>query len=149
MSLDVYLSLAAQKGEDGSGIFIREDGAVKEITRAEWDEKFPNKEPVIVSRDDEGDLVYTANITHNLNNMADEAGIYKHLWRPDEIDVGFAHQLIDPLEEGLQFLKENPQHYKRFNPSNGWGDYEGLVSFVERYLEACKKYPQAEVSVWR
>lgn len=31
--------------------------------------------------------LYDANITHNLNRMADEAGIYEHVWRPEEIGV--------------------------------------------------------------
>ena len=29
-----------------------------------------------------GDELYSANITHNLTGMADAAGIYMHLWRP-------------------------------------------------------------------
>jgi len=31
--------------------------------------------------------VYDANITHNLGAMAEAAGIYKHLWRPEEIGI--------------------------------------------------------------
>lgn len=27
--------------------------------------------------------IFSANITHNLNAMAEAAGIYKHLWRPE------------------------------------------------------------------
>lgn len=29
--------------------------------------------------------VYAANVTHNLNRMADAAGIYLPLWRPEEM----------------------------------------------------------------
>lgn len=29
--------------------------------------------------------VFSANITHNLGEMADKAGIYKACWRPEEI----------------------------------------------------------------
>ena len=36
-------------------------------------------------REPEG--AYSANITHNLGKMAEEAGIYKHLWRPEEIGI--------------------------------------------------------------
>lgn len=150
MSLDVYLTLEGSKGNDsGSGIFIREGGQTKEITRAEWDEKFPGREPVVAETSDDDSQVYSANITHNLNRMADEAGIYHHLWRPDEIGVTKAAELIEPLKVGLELLKSDPDRFKAFNPSNGWGDYEGLVSFVERYLAACKEYPEAEVSVSR
>lgn len=43
-----------QPGEGcGSGIFIRERGAIKEITREEWDRRNPGREPVVVRKDDE------------------------------------------------------------------------------------------------
>lgn len=29
--------------------------------------------------------VFSANITHNLGEMADKAGIYKALWRPEDL----------------------------------------------------------------
>lgn len=148
MSLDVNLKLAGVSKE-GSGIFIREAGAVREITRAEWDEKFPDREPVVAIADDESNEVYEDNITHNLGTMADKAGIYEALWRPEEIGITHAHQLIEPLKKGLEWLRNNPDYFKQFNPSNGWGDYEGLVMFTENYLQACEKYPQAEVSAWR
>lgn len=94
-------------------------------------------------------VLYDDNITHNLNRMAEAAGIYRHLWRPDEIGVTVAGELIEPLEYGLNRLKLYPTRFKTFNPENGWGDYKGLVSFVERYLEACKQHPTATVSVSR
>ncbi len=93
--------------------------------------------------------VHSANITHNLNEMADAVGIYKHLWRPDEIGITKAEQLIEPLRRGLEFLKKEPDYFKKFNPENGWGDYEGLVSFVQEYLSSCEENPDAEVSVSR
>ena len=93
--------------------------------------------------------VYWANITHNLNKMADEAGIYKHLWRPDEVDITKASQLIEPLQAGLEKLKANPEHFEKFNSPNGWGMYEHFVPFVEKYLQACEEYPKADVRVSR
>ena len=93
--------------------------------------------------------VFDANITHNLNTMADAAGIYKHLWRPDEIGVTKAHELIGPLREGLSRLTADPGFFSGFNPENGWGSYSGLVKFVESYLEACEAHPQADVRVSR
>jgi hypothetical protein len=95
--------------------------------------------------EDETAEVYLANITHNLNKMAKEAGIYEYLWRPDEIGVTHARQLIDPLEKGLKLLKSDPKRFTKFNSPNGWGMYENFVPFVEKYLEACKRYPGATV----
>jgi len=93
--------------------------------------------------------IYDANITHNLNNMADEAGIYKHLWRPEEIGITHAKQLINPLREGLALLLSDPERFKKFDPKNKWGDYDGLVKFVRSYAAACEENPNAEVSVSR
>lgn len=89
--------------------------------------------------------VFSRNITHNLNKMAEEAGIYKHLWHPDEIGITKAYQLIKPLTDGLALLKSDPARFEALNSSNGWGIYEHFVPFVEACLEACKEYQDADV----
>ena len=151
MSLDVWLKKQGAVTKKGSGIFVREYGQTKQISREEWDAKFPGSEPVVVDSPDiiDDETVYEANITHNLNKMADEAGIYKELWRPDENGITKAAQLIQPLQDGLNRLIGDPVKYKAFNPPNGWGDYHGFVRFVAAYLDACRAYPEAEVAVWR
>ena len=58
--------------------------------------------------------VYWANITHNLNKMADEAGIYQAMWRPEEIGATQARHIIDILEEGLSMLLSNPEYFEQF-----------------------------------
>lgn len=95
------------------------------------------------------EVVYTDNITHNLNKMAEKALIYKALWRPEEISITKASELIDILQEGYYFLTLCPDRFKKLNPENGWGNYEGLVKFVSRYLEACRNYPEAIIIVSR
>ena len=42
--------------------------------------------------------VYNSNITHNLNKMAAEAGIYRLLWYPEEEDLTFLY------EKGLSYI---------------------------------------------
>jgi hypothetical protein len=93
--------------------------------------------------------VFDYNITHNLNKMAGEAGIYECLWRPDEIGISKAEQLIELLRAGLDLLEGDPERFKGFNPANGWGDYDGLVRFVKAYLRACEENPDATISVSR
>jgi hypothetical protein len=151
MSLDVYLiSKNPISKEKGSGIFIRENGATREISLEEWNEKFPGTEPVVINNtDDESNEVYSANITHNLTEMADAAGIYKALWRPEEIGITQAKQLIEPLTKGLKKLKKSPEKYKKFDSPNGWGLYIHFVPFVENYLKACIENPESYVEVWR
>ena len=93
------------------------------------------------------DTLFESHITHNLNTMADKAGIYKHLWRPKELGITNAHQLIKPLEDGLRLLKSKRVFFMKFNPENGFGSYDGLVRFVRNYLDACKEYPDSTVEV--
>jgi hypothetical protein len=109
--------------------------------------------------------LYSSNITHNLNRMADEAGLYEALWRPYQLKPGYdipekdyeaenafeeanpvrAHEIIPIIEKGLEDMKARPKHYKTFNSSNGWGMYEHFVPFIEKYLKALKEYPEAFV----
>lgn len=93
--------------------------------------------------------VYSANITHNLGAMAEAAGIYQHLWRPEEIGITKARQLIEPLKQGLERLKSEPEKFEKYNSPNGWGMYEHFVPFVENYLKACEEFPDSEVSANR
>lgn len=97
----------------------------------------------------EAEQVYWANITHNLGEMAKAADIYNELWRPDENGIEVAKQLIEPLFAGLGRLKADPEKFKVFNASNGWGLYENFVPFVEKYLAACIENPDAAVSASR
>lgn len=93
--------------------------------------------------------VFSNNITHNLTTMAREAGIYECMWRPEELGITHARQMIPLLEAGLTKLLADPEHYEKFNPANGWGDYRGLVSFVRDYIDACKEHPDATVRACR
>lgn len=97
----------------------------------------------------ETEPLYRANITHNLGKMADKAGIYKALWRPEEIGAKYAKDIIETVEKGLADLKARPEYFKQFNNPNGWGMYKHFVPFVAKYLEALKKYPEAKIEVSR
>lgn len=149
MSLDVYLKADKPQIKTGSGIFVRRDGQTIEISREEWDKLNTGFEPVALRKSEPTTEVYHDNITHNLGGMAAAAGIYKHLWRPDEIGITIAAELVSPLANGLALLKANHDKFRQHNPENGWGNYEGLVRFVESYLQACKRYPESTVDVWR
>lgn len=99
--------------------------------------------------------VYSANITHNLGKMAaavqvtDELTLYDILWRPEEHNLKFAKDIADLLHEGWKMLLSNPTEYSKYNPENGWGNFEGLVRFVREYRDACYDEPTAELKVWR
>jgi hypothetical protein len=97
----------------------------------------------------EGLSVYNANVTHNLNAMASAANIYRALWRPEELGAKTAADIAPIVRAGLTDLKARPDHFRSFNPKNGWGNYDDFVVWVENYLEMLEKYPKAEISVSR
>lgn len=92
---------------------------------------------------------FEANITHNLNTMAGEAGIYQHLWRPEELGITKASELIQPLRAGLILMREDPPRFKKHNPANGWGSYTGFIPWIEDYLRACEEHPEATIDISR
>lgn len=159
MSLDVYLRVpGGRNGNAMPRIYARRDGQTVEVTREEWDEMYPGRDPIVVTDDTLDDgyaYVYDANITHNLGRMADQAredgahSLYDVLWRPDEHGLTHARDLLPYLRDGLAILTSDPEHFKQWNPENGWGDYDGLVRFVVGYLTAVERWPDAEVQVSR
>lgn len=149
MSLDVHLTIPTEVEAKGSGVFIREEGQTRELRLDEVKTYFPDYNGSVVEQVHVTSEVFSANITHNLGNMASEAGIYEYVWRPEELGIMKAKELIEPLKAGIAELKRNPIKYKQFNPSNGWGSYDIFVPWLEKYLVACEEYPEAEITVSR
>lgn len=90
--------------------------------------------------------VFKKNITHNLTDMAVDAGIYKLLWHPERIDVSKAHQVIDPLRAAITSMVNDPSRFSKHNPENGWGSYDSFLRACHDILEACEKYPTATIN---
>lgn len=93
--------------------------------------------------------LFSANITHNLGEMADEAGIYKCLWRPGEIGAYLAGDIIDAVTIGLDTMKNDPERFRKYDADNGWGTYDDFIPWIEEYLLACKTHPKATIEVSR
>lgn len=89
------------------------------------------------------------NITHNLVDMADAVGLYKYVWRPEENGITTAGEMINHLEKGIEELRMSPSKYKKLNPTNGWGNYDGLLVFLNKYLSICQEHPTAKITVSR
>jgi hypothetical protein len=167
MSLDVYLKVENPITKRGTGVFVRDSGGNRELTVEEVKAKWPDSN--VEEMEVDTDTVFDWNITHNLGGMADAAGLYEALWRPYRLresydipegnydaehefeadQVILAKELIEPLREGLHRLKSDPEKYRKLNPKNGWGCYEGLVEFTSKYLDACYEYPDAVVETSR
>ena len=94
--------------------------------------------------------VFEANYTHNCAKMAEEAGLYKYVWRPEECDdVETAGDLIEPLRAGIKLMEDDPERFIALNPSNGWGSYDTFLPWLRTYLKACIQTPKAKIYACR
>jgi len=93
--------------------------------------------------------VFDTNITHNLVEMAEEAGIYKLLWRPEECGNPRAGDLVSPLTKAIEDMEKRPEHYKQFDAPNGWGDYDTFLGWLYEVRDVCGEFPDAEIEVSR
>lgn len=92
------------------------------------------------------DSVFSANITHNVSPMWRKACVFSALYESEGRAAG---ELVSTLEAGVTDMQKEPDGYRALNPSNGWGDYDGALEFLQDVLEACKKYPKAIVWISR
>jgi hypothetical protein len=91
--------------------------------------------------------VFSSGITHNLRNMASEAGIYQALWHPESIPITKARDLMLAISTGYSDLKARPEHYEKLNPPNGWGSYKSFLWWLGDLMDACEKYPNSTLEV--
>lgn len=144
MSLDVYLTRKLPPSDTVPVRVWDGSGGTRELTRKEWESVFPN-----FSLNDDYPMyetVYSRNITNNLYSMAKEAGFGEAVWEPESNGIKTAHDLIAPLEAGIKAMRDDPERFKPFSASNGWGTYEQFLPWLEEYLQACREYPDADVS---
>lgn len=145
MSLDVYLKLDKPVVKQSTGIFVRRNGSNHELTLDEARELYPNYE--IELRENVSEYCYTANITHNVSEIASKAGLKDVLWYPESVNITTASQLIEPLTTGLNYLLTHKSELEQFSPVCGWGTYDDLCDFVYHYLKACQANPDASVRI--
>lgn len=126
MSLDLYFYVRADADE-----YDDDWGDYEFIT----DESAPDGKILV-------EEIFWENITHNLTTMAGKAGLYSLLWRPKYEYTKVTPAFVRELEVAVEELKNNKQEYTPYNPANGWGNYEGLLSFAQNVLSVCHRNPE-------
>ena len=154
MSLDLYVISKEPVKHSGTGVFVRENGKTKELSQDECKISFPDYD--CKEQEYENNEFWHGNITHNLGRMAEKVSIkiangpeyslYQLLWRPEETGLLGNNQELtfnyaEHVFRALEILKENPDYYKKYNPENGWGDYDVLVSFTTDFVNTIGHIP--------
>lgn len=88
-------------------------------------------------------LPYQLNYTYNMWRMWKEAGL-SSLNNLDSMEAGY---VAGGLAEVVARLEGDPDHFRTFNPANGWGNYEGGLEFLRSIVKMCKDHPRAILRV--
>lgn len=139
MGLDLTIKTKNKILHSGTGVFIRENGMNRELkTLDEVKQYFPNSDLSHIEEyeyyDDE---LFNMNITHNLFKMAenvvvkDGINLCLLLWKPKSIGFEFVDdKYIKYINDSLKILLSDKDRLEKYNPENGWGNYDVLLNFV-------------------
>lgn len=155
MSLDITIISPEPIKKKSTGVYARINGQTRELTRAEVLRMFPGIEPWQITEEEiETNEFWHGNITHNLAEMAEDClsfeegyqrySLYNLLWRDTQAPFtgNYLNVYIAHLAYCLYVLRNNPDYFKQYNPSNGWGTYEQLVEFVHSFIHALIDMPE-------
>lgn len=81
--------------------------------------------------------------------MAKEAGIDQALWHPEDVRIEVAGDMTASIYPGYMDITERPEYYRQFDAENGWGTYDDFIPWLDKLLNACQKWPNAEVRAYR
>lgn len=83
--------------------------------------------------------IYDCNVTYNL------AGMY---YKAIDKEKGFKklHNMscetaLPIINKAIKDMIENKEEYKKLNPKNGWGTYEGLLEVFQDMRNVCEQNP--------
>jgi hypothetical protein len=94
-------------------------------------------------------IVAERGITHNVVPMAKLCNVYYAVWRGDENGIEKAEDLIPLIENGIDIATEKYAELVKLNPSNGWGDADSFIAFLEHLLTDCHANPDATLTFSR
>lgn len=75
---------------------------------------------------------------------------YKALGFPlKELQGKPASECIELLERAIDHTQDptNRDEYLALNPKNGWGNFDGAVEFLKRFLEGCRLHPKTTIYI--
>ena len=89
--------------------------------------------------------IYEANVTYNLSDMYYKCIDTEYGYR--KLDGMKCDEALPILNNAIQDMITNAADYKKFNPANGWGSYDGLLKQMQQMRDCCEKNPDGIISV--
>jgi hypothetical protein len=82
------------------------------------------------------DQIFDRNYTYNIAGIAKEAGFSVR-----DFDDKSGAEIVAILEPAIERMQKDPEHFRQFEPSNGWGDFDTFLELLESLLTITKKNP--------
>ena len=89
--------------------------------------------------------VYSDNYTGNVCPMWNKAGVCDTLYTSSGKK---ASEITEVIRKGITAMKADPDEYKKLNPDNGWGNYEGALKFLEDLLRNLEEWPDSTIAIF-
>ena len=89
--------------------------------------------------------IFESNITYNLAPMYykcidEEKGLKK-------LDNMSCKEALPIINNAITDLLNNADEYRKLNPENGWGSYEGLLTALQEMRNCCENNPDGIINV--
>lgn len=87
------------------------------------------------------ETLFSDGYTYNVSSMWYKIYLYSKCMV--DIDGMSGSQASTMLEDAKDKMIDRKDELEKLNPENGWGSYDGFLEFINRVLDASKKYPSA------
>lgn len=58
-----------------------------------------------------------------------------------------ASDAVPHLRKAIAAMEDEPNKYRAMNPENGWGNYEGALSYLRKMLIECVQHPLCKIYI--
>lgn len=89
--------------------------------------------------------IYEANVTYNLSDMYYKCIDKEQGYR--KLDGMTCKNALSIINNSIADMLNNADEYRKLNPSNGWGSYEGLLAQLQQMRSCCESNPDGIIYV--
>lgn len=87
--------------------------------------------------------IYDSNVTYNLSDI-----YYKCIGGGlKALNCMSCKKALPILNKAIENMQENENEYRKLEPSNGWGSYDGLLKELGRLQAYCEDNPDGIIEV--
>ena len=90
-------------------------------------------------------ILFETNITYNLADMYYKC-IDKELGL-EKLDGLSSKKALPIVKKAIKDMEDNKEEYKKLNPPNGWGSYDGLLRDLRNLKKSGEQIPDGVIEI--